>query len=958
MSDLQRIRREIAELLRKLNPRIFLIIVFFAFAAMVMVYRLFELQVIRGEEYLNSFQLRIRREVSVNPTRGNIYDRNGELLAYNELAYSVVIRDVMPEESGKNAALNEIVKKTISIIEENGDSVSSDFGIRLNDEGNYVFRYQGTSHLRFLADVYGYLTIDQLSEEERAKTPDNVIEDLSRRFGVGEYMEPGNRASFAPGLGYSARLQLQTVLIRYLMNLNSYQKYIPATIAPDVSPQTVATVMENSDILQGVSIEENTVRRYADSKYFSQILGYTGKVSSEELENLRKEDPTYDANDTVGKAGIEASMELELQGKKGRSVVYVDNLGRVLDSSLTSQATPGNDIYLTLDKKLQIAAYDILEKYLSRILLEKIQPIKEYINYQNNSSDIVIPIYDVYYACIRNNIIDLSHFSAPDAQETEKAVQTAFEAYRESALAKLSEEMHTTKTPYNALTKEYMNYESLLVSAMYDDGILMRDAIDRDDGVYVNWTVNETICLADFLRHALESGWIDVGRLTLTGRYADAEEVYASLVRYSLEHLSESAGFIKQIYRYMLLTDALSGSQICRLLLEQDLVEVDEEEKNLFYAGTETPYTFMLNRISDLDLTPAQLNLDPFSGSMVITDPNSGDVLAMVSYPSYDNNKMSNGVDPVYYEQLRNDASTPLINFATYQQTAPGSTFKMVSATAGLMEGVINLGDTIYCGGVFEKIGEPEPKCWIYPAASHGYLDVMHAIQHSCNLYFYEVGYRLGISNGRYVSDIGVAKLRQYASLYGLDVRSGVEIEEAAPRMATQDSVRAAIGQSDSGYTTVSLARYVSTVANGGTCYDLTLIDRITDSSGLVLSSKDPVIHNIINMNEAYWNALHGGMRSVILGKTYFQGFPISVAGKTGTAQQSTDRPNHALFICYAPYAKPKIAVATRIANGYTSDYAAQITKAVLQYYFELEDLDYLLAGQNIKLESGVIGGD
>ncbi|MBP3736699.1 MAG: penicillin-binding protein, partial [Lachnospiraceae bacterium] len=847
MSDLQRIRREIAELLRKLNPRIFLVIVFFAFAAMVMVYRLFELQVIRGEEYLNSFQLRIRREVSVNPTRGNIYDRNGELLAYNELAYSVVIRDVMAEESGKNAALNEIVKKTIAIIEENGDSVSSDFGIRLNEEGNYVFRYQGTSHLRFLADVYGYLTIDQLSEEERAKTPDNVIEDLSRRFGVGEYMEPGNRASFAPGLGYSARLQLQTVLIRYLMNLNSYQKYIPATIAPDVSPQTVATVMENSDILQGVSIEENTVRRYVDSKYFSQILGYTGKVSSEELENLRKEDPTYDANDTVGKAGIEASMELELQGKKGRSVVYVDNLGRVLDSSLTSQATPGNDIYLTLDKKLQIAAYDILEKYLSRILLEKIQPIKEYINYQNNSSDIVIPIYDVYFACIRNNIIDLSHFTAPDAQETEKAVQAAFETYRESALAKLSEEMHTTKTPYNALTKEYMNYESLLVSTMYDDGILMRDAIDRDDEVYVNWTVNETICLADFLRHALECGWIDVGRLTLTGRYADAEEVYASLVRYSLEQLSESTGFIKQIYRYMLLTDALSGSQICRLLLEQDLVEVDEEEKNQFYAGMETPYTFMLNRISDLDLTPAQLNLDPFSGSMVITDPNSGDVLAMVSYPSYDNNKMSNGVDPVYYEQLRNDASTPLINFATYQQTAPGSTFKMVSATAGLMEGVINLGDTIYCGGVFEKIGEPEPKCWIYPAASHGYLDVMHAIQHSCNLYFYEVGYRLGISNGRYVSDIGVAKLRQYASLYGLDVRSGVEIEEAAPRMATQDSVRAAIGQSDSGYTTVSLARYVSTVANGGTCYDLTLIDRITDSSGLVLSSKDPVIHNIIN---------------------------------------------------------------------------------------------------------------
>ena len=111
-------------------------------------------------------------------------------------------------------------------------------------------------------------------------------------------------------------------------------------------------------------------------------------------------------------------------------------------------------------------------------------------------------------------------------------------------------------------------------------------------------------------------------------------------------------------------------------------------------------------------------------------------------------------------------------------------------------------------------------------------------------------------------------------------------------------------------------------------------------------------------MNEAYWNAIHTGMRRVVASKTYYQGFPVEIAGKTGTAQQSTDRPNHALFVCYAPYIRPQIAVACRIANGYTSDYAAQITKAVLSYYFHTEELEELMKGENIVLEGGAIGGD
>ena len=125
----------------------------------------------------------------------------------------------------------------------------------------------------------------------------------------------------------------------------------------------------------------------------------------------------------------------------------------------------------------------------------------------------------------------------------------------------------------------------------------------------------------------------------------------------------------------MINNDELTGRQICQLLLEQNLVELPEEEMRLFESGAETAFTFIYNRIQNLDITPAQLALDPFSGSVVVTDVKTGNVLALVSYPSYDNNKMANGVDAAYFASLRNDLSSPLINYATQQRTAPGSTF-------------------------------------------------------------------------------------------------------------------------------------------------------------------------------------------------------------------------------------------------------------------------------------------
>lgn len=927
-----------------------------------LIYTIFQLQIVRGEEYYNNFQLSITKERTILPTRGNIFDRSGKLLAYNELAYSVTIEDVYESGRERNAKLNATILRLIDMIEGNGDQIINDFHIVLDNNGDYRFNVEGTQLLRFLADIYGHPLIDDLEEDEKNATASEVIDYLcgtspSSRYGIGDYKDADDTDSFTPGYGYSREAVLKLVTIRYAMSANSYQKYIATTVANNVSEKTVAVVMENADVLDGVAISEGTIRKYNDSVYFSQIIGYTGKVDQEELKTLQEQDPTYDLNDTVGKSGIEASMETILQGRKGSETVYVDNLGKVIETSDRVESVAGNDIYLTIDADLQRVCYHILESKLAGILLDKIDNIKEFkVPEGGSGGNIRIPIYDVYFACINNNILDVSHFQAEDAGETEQLVYQAYLDKKARVAATLRQELEETCTPYNALTEEYKNYESYIVSMLYDQDIIMRSKLDRNDETYIAWTKDEVISLNEYLNYAVAMNWVNVSALDIDSRYSDSVEIYAKIVDYIMERLNRDNSFDKRMYRYMINNDELTGRQICSLLLEQDIVELPEEERRQFEAGSETPYAFMRNRIQNLDITPAQLALDPYSGSIVITDVNTGDVLALVSYPSYDNNKMANGVNARYFASLQSDLSSPLLNYATQQRTAPGSTYKIVSATAGLTEGVITTTDTITCTGLFDKI-TPSPKCWISPGA-HGALNVTGGLQHSCNWFFYEVGYRLGITGDSFSDSLALGKLAKAADLYGLSETSGVEIEEYAPEVSDTDAVRSAIGHGTNNYTTVGLARYVTTIANGGTCYNLTLVDKIEDHNGDLVKDNHAEVRNTIDMDASYWNAIHSGMRKVVESKAYYADLDVAVAGKTGTAQEDRTRANHALFISYAPYEDPEISVSVRVANGYTSDYSAQIAREVYEYYYGLKEESEIITGTAGALQGGTINAD
>ncbi len=924
-----------------------------------LIYWIFQLQIVNGEQYYNDFQLKIRKERTLPATRGNILDRDGNLLAYNELAYSVTIEDVYESGRGKNAKLNHTIRRLIAMIEENGDQVISDFHIEVNRSGEYAYTVEGVQLLRFLADIYGYASIDDLKEREKAAAPEDVVKYLcgTGRYGIGDYTDDDDSDSFVEGLGFSKEEVLKIITIRYAMSANSYQRYIATTVAENVSQETVAVIMENADTLDGVSIAEGTIRKYNESIYYAQVIGYTGRVAQEELEALQGQNPAYDLNDTVGKSGIEASMEMELQGKKGSETVYVDNMGKVVETSDRVEPAAGNDIVLTLDTGLQKACYHILESKLAAILLNKIENIKEYTPPEGGSGgNIPIPIYDVYYACINNNVIDTTHFTSEYAGETEVAVQEAYLDKKARVFATLQDELTESCTPYDALTEEYQVYESYVASALYERDILMTDVVDKSDATYIAWTKDEVISLNEYLNYAIAQNWINVSKLDIDSRYSDSVEIYNKILEYIFDVLDRDLEFDKKIYRYMILNDEITGRQICELLMEQYVVEPTEEEIAQFRAGAVTPYAFMRNRIEQLDLTPAQLALDPHSGSIVVTDVNTGDVRAISSYPSYDNNRMANGVDAAYFASLKSDLSSPMLNYATQQRTAPGSTFKPISATAGLLEGVITLSETISCVGIFDKITQP-PRCHIYPGA-HGALNVTGGLRYSCNYYFYEVGDRLGTVGDTYNDSVGLNKLAKYADMYGLSETSGIEIEEYAPGVSDLDAVRSAIGHGTNNYTTAGLARYVTTVANSGTCYNLTLVDKIEDQSGGLVRDNMAVVRNRIDMNPAYWDAIHAGMRQVVENKAYFSDLDVNVAGKTGTAQESRNRPNHALFISYAPYEDPEISVTVRVANGYTSDYAAQIAKDVYEYYYGLKDEKEIITGTAGDLEGGAINAD
>lgn len=950
---------KIKRIFKKISlKRTTVLILVFVIMSVVLVCRLFDLQIIQGEDYISKFQARTTKERVLKSTRGNILDRNGDILASNVLSYSLTLEDngTYTSTREKNLTLNGVAYQVLQILHSNGDDITHSFHIVVDKNGEYAFDVaEGFTLNRFRADIYGQALIDDLKDEQKTATADQMMEFLtgSEKFSI---VLSGDRAytedeltSHGLPLTLTKQEMLDIATIRYELNTNSFKKYMQVTIATNVSEKSVAAIMENKTGLQGIDVVEDSIRQYIDDESMAPILGYTGKASSEELTELRKQNPDYSNDAIVGKAGIEQYMELTLQGTDGKETVSVDNLGKVLkiDEDTKVEPVAGDDVQLTIDTDWQSAIYQILKQRVAGVLLTKIDAAKTFdYTYVTDASQIRIPIYDVYNALISNSVIDITKFSNEDASDIEKNLYAKFQQKQQRVFDTISTKLNGSNPPaYKDEDEETQEYLSYICNDLLRDtlGIISKDAIDTSDATYKAWTTDETISLKDYLTYATSQGWIDISSFSPEGEYLDSEEIYQALTAYIIDYLSTDTGFSKLLYKYMLQEDTISGQEICLVLYEQGVLDKNDDDYENLASGAMGAYDFMINKIYTLEIEPAQLALMPCSASAVVVDVKTGDVVALVSYPGYDNNRLTNDMDTDYYAKLALDQSSPFFNKATQQTTAPGSTLKLLSTIAGMEEGIIDEGTYIECTGTFDYV-DPPINCWY--KNGHGSLDIRTAIEQSCNYFFNMIGFQLGKVGDNEFSEVqSLNKLQEYASLIGLDRKTGIELSEATPKVSDAKAVPSYMGQGNNLFTTSELARYATVMATSGNVFKLTLLDKVMDPKGDVIQEYEPEIEDVVNISSNIWDVIHDGMRRVIQTHSQFDGLGVEVAGKTGTAELDLRHPNHGLFIGYAPASDPEYAVAIRIANGYSSGNACLIANDIFKYMYNLADKDSILTG-------------
>lgn len=345
-------------------------------------------------------------------------------------------------------------------------------------------------------------------------------------------------------------------------------------------------------------------------------------------------------------------------------------------------------------------------------------------------------------------------------------------------------------------------------------------------------------------------------------------------------------------------------------------------------------------------------------GAVVAINVKNGEILAMASNPDYFPEDFYNGISQAKYDEYKNNPFHPLYSKAYQSSFEPGSIYKMVTAVAALESGTVTVNDYINDSGPYYGITDDTvqpPACWYYNdyGRGHGRLNVIGAIEKSCNYFFYDVSVKMGIDT-----------LSKYAKYFGLGSKTGIEIVgESSGTLANRESgakknvpwsaaqtAYAAIGQGLNSFSPLQMAKYVAMIANGGNPVDVTIIKSINQSNGTQISRTEinEFINKKLGINETNEDLsisqetidyVREGMRAVTEGeggtaRSTFKDFDISVGGKTGSAETSNKDKTNAWFVGFAPYDDPEIAVVVMVENGKHGYYTADVVKEVIYEYF------------------------
>ncbi len=658
---------------RLLSDRLMIMFVGIIGMFLVITYQFYKIQIIEHDTYDQELRSTVQKEVEIPAIRGLIYDRYGKPLAINKAVY---VLKYNPEISLKKGELDQILLKVANLLEANGDTYIDN--IPISKTVPFVFTENTQSVRRFITNYVPY--------------NDNEHKEVLYGYSAAELIDYlRSEDVFDMDASLSDEEVRKILAMRLEIRQTTYQKYKTVTIAQDISMKSLAAIEEQQTEYASVTPEVESQRYYPYSKAFGNLLGYTRMITESQYNALA--DKGYEKDDIVGQVGVESSMELELRGEKGSKLIEVDNVGRTVFTLETEEASAGNDVYLTIDAELQVAAYNALEKRLSEGIIARLQ---------GAAKTMPLTGREILVSMAKNNQLDFKVMSGASSDEAQYQL-------------------------YSKVTASYTK------------------ELERLEEAEANLPEEEQT------------------QLTLQEHFANMLDSEENLI---------------------------TDRELLLAFGEQGALNLTDEQVRNITAGNYNLNALLVGQLESGGLRPDQTNIMPCSGTAVVVDPNTGETLALVSYPSYDNNEFVQNFNQIYMKLHDGvDARNLEINRALKTAKAPGSTFKMITGIAGIEEGVVTEDTLIYDTGQFTKAGSPYPKCWIFTntGSGHGNENIQGALEVSCNYYFYEVAYRLGLKFGAPYG--GIDTLTKYVEMFGLTEKTGIELEEISPNVSNPTTV-------------------------------------------------------------------------------------------------------------------------------------------------------------------------
>ena len=909
------------------------IIVLFA----IIVVRLFSLQVIHGADYEESITASVSKKLPVPAPRGNIYDRYGRPLATNTAAYCVQVDGSVTLEFDREET-QELAAALTEALWTKGETHTD--SLPITKKAPYRFTFDGTEEEQQTRETRWKNSIG-LEKKQRDMTAEECLQWLYETYE-------------APAAFTEAQKRT----------------YVSLCMSDDRNLMALTLAMKLTDFGEEITDELPLAK---EAPYSFQFNGNKNREKSwKESMGMDGEEIYFDSLQTLDYLRDYFGLPEGLPGDLIRSTLgirYSMYLQRYQQFQTVNVATDISDKTLAYVEENQdtfpcviIDTISLREypqgKYFSHILGYIRQMTEnDYALYQNDVDADGNPIYSQTDIVGQDGMEKLfeRELNGTDGQVL---IEVDNQGRRMSVIDS------TEPIPGKDL---FLTLDSELQKTAYD---ALENELRKAVLTKLTTTGKNSVSTLELFQSMINVNHISAQDMLYAEEGTVQHTVYLRLKQVHPDfdpEQEDAAEVAKEFLQDALEKGNVTVRELTLMMIEQEHLPVTAQEKADIEAGA-SPLSLIIKKLSNGEMSPADTGLDPCTGSVFVTQVGTGEVLASVTYPSYDNNELVNTFNNSYYNDLLQDGNTPLVNRPLKQKKASGSTFKMITALAGLETETITPETLITDKGIFKDTGIPYARCWIYSntGGTHKDLTVSHALEVSCNYFFYELAYRMGnVTTGNSANSI--TTLNEYMAAFGLNNYTGLELDEYGPTMASPankeravktfnpdattsqtrwtdgDTIRTAIGQSINSYTPAQITKYISTLANGGTLYKLHMVDHVQNPDGTLHSKVEETVENVITFKEENLQAVYHGMWLVSNGERgtlrgIFDDLPIDVAAKTGTAEEDKNRNSHTWFVCFAPYDDPQIAITVMIPFGENSGTPApNVAKAIIKEYLGLD---------------------